>query len=86
MAFIKYALRIPLRMSDDMLLAGSEMIHGEVPCTYESCEAHAKLLAGHYNNGSETRPHELGTSGVILGQDPHPLKSNTTDSQEIKLD
>ena len=29
--FIKYALRIPLRMSDEMLLIGDDAIHGVSP-------------------------------------------------------
>jgi Amt family ammonium transporter len=86
MAFIKYVLRIPLRMTEDELLAGSEMVHGEVPYTFESCEAHAKLLAGHYIKKSDISPNEPGTGVVILGQDPNPLKSNGTESQEIKID
>lgn len=86
MAFIKYVLRIPLRMTEDELLAGSEVIHGEVPYTFESCEAHSKLLAGGYIKKSDISPSELGTGAVILGQDPHPLKSNGTESQEIKID
>jgi ammonium transporter, Amt family len=85
MAFIKYALRIPLRMPEDVLLAGSEMVHGEVPYTFEPCAAHAQLLAGQ-NARSEVRPSEIGMGGVILGQDPHPLKQNSTEPQEIKID
>lgn len=82
MGFIKYGLRIPLRMSEEELLAGSEMIHGEVPYTFGPCE----LLAGDYIKRSEIGVTELGTGGVIIGQDPHPLKSNGTDTQEIKID
>lgn len=34
MIFIKYVCRVPLRMSDDELIAGDDMLHGEVAYTF----------------------------------------------------
>ena len=33
--FIKYVLRIPLRMSDEMLIVGDDAVHGEAAYTFE---------------------------------------------------
>jgi Amt family ammonium transporter len=86
MCFIKYFLRIPLRMSEAELLAGSDMIHGEAAYVLGPCEAHEQLLAGYYIKKSETGPDELRMGGVTLGQDPHVEKGNGSSSQEVKLD
>jgi len=71
MCFIKYVCRIPLRMSEEQLLAGDNMIHGEAAYVLGPCEAHEHLLAGQYIKRSETGPGELGLGGVTIGQDPH---------------
>ena len=71
MCFIKYVLRVPLRMSEEQLLAGDDMIHGEAAYVFGPCEAHEHLLAGHYIKRSETGPGELGMGGVVMGEDPH---------------
>jgi ammonium transporter, Amt family len=42
--FIKYALRIPLRMSDEMLLIGDDAIHGVRSRHVVTNFAHASLL------------------------------------------
>jgi ammonium transporter, Amt family len=42
--FIQYALRIPLRMSDEMLLIGDDAIHGVSSCHVLTKFAHAPLL------------------------------------------
>lgn len=86
MCFIKYVLRIPLRMSEAELLAGSDMIHGEAAYVLGPCEAHEQLLAGHYIRRSEKGPGELGIGGVTMGQDPCVEKGNGSGSQEVKLD
>jgi len=70
MCFIKYVCRIPLRMSEEQLLAGDDMIHGEAAYVLGPCEAHEHLLAGHYIKRTHTGPGELGMGGVTLGQDP----------------
>jgi len=58
-------------MSEEELLAGDDMIHGEAAYVLGPCEAHEHLLAGHYMKRSETGPGELGMGGLTLGHDPH---------------
>lgn len=58
-------------MSEEELLAGDDMIHGEAAYVFGPCEAHEHLLAGHYIKRSNTGPGELGMGGVVMGQDPH---------------
>jgi Amt family ammonium transporter len=90
--FIKYVLRIPLRMSEAELLAGDDAVHGEAAYVLGPCEAHEHLLAGHYIKRSETGPGELGLGGAIIGHDPHakaelPAKSAGNGvGEEIKHD
>ncbi|KAJ9143028.1 Ammonium transporter [Pleurostoma richardsiae] len=40
MLFIKYVLRIPLRMSEEQLLLGDDAVHGEAAYVFGPCEAH----------------------------------------------
>jgi len=95
MCFIKYVLRVPLRMSEAELLAGDDAIHGEAAYVLGPCEAHEHLLAGHYIKRSETGPGELSMGGAIIGHDPHaggiaPVHEksagNGSGSSEIKHD
>lgn len=90
MCFIKYVLRVPLRMSEEQLLVGDDMIHGEAAYVFGPCEAHEHLLAGHYIKRSETGPGELGMGGVTMGEDPHAShgigKTSGNGSNEIKHD
>ncbi|KUJ16473.1 ammonium transporter [Mollisia scopiformis] len=88
MCFIKYVLRIPLRMSEEQMEAGDDMIHGEAAYVLGPCEAHEHLLAGHYVKRSETGPGELGMGGVTLGHDPHAMveKHSPSNSNELKAD
>ena len=93
MLFIKYVLRVPLRMTEEQLLAGDDMIHGEAAYVMGPCEAHEHLLAGHYIKRSDTGPGELGMGGVMtMGQDPHAGhghmqdKSSGSGGEEIKHD
>lgn len=58
-------------MSEEELLAGDDMIHGEAAYVLGPCEAHEHLLAGNYIKRSETGPGELSMGGVTMGQDPH---------------
>jgi Amt family ammonium transporter len=88
MLFIKYVLRVPLRMSEEELLAGDDMIHGEAAYVMGPCEAHEHLLAGHYIKRTETGPGELSMGGVTMGHDPN-LKDGSKSSgngDEIKHD
>ncbi len=43
--FIRYVLRIPLRMSEEQLIAGDDAIHGEAAYVLGPCEAHERLLS-----------------------------------------
>jgi len=65
MLFIKYVLRIPLRMSEAELEVGDDAVHGEEAYVFgDDFDAHRHLLAGHRrvpnNNDAEL--------GVIQGQ------------------
>lgn len=87
--FIKYVLRIPLRMSEEELLAGDDMIHGEAAYVLGPCGAHEHLLAGHYLKHADTVPGELGLGGVTMGQDPQAAEKSSgsgSGSGEIKQD
>jgi Amt family ammonium transporter len=86
MCFIKYVLRIPLRMSEAELLVGSEIIHGEVPYVFGPCEAHGQLSDGHHITTSQTSPGDFGKNVVTVGQDPHVGQGNGSDVQEVKLE
>ena len=90
MCFIKYVLRIPLRMTEEQLLGGDGIIHGEAAYVLGPCEAHENLLAGHYTKRSETGPGGLGMGGVFLGLDPQKdaVVGNSSGSggSEIKHD
>ncbi|RDW80414.1 hypothetical protein BP5796_05112 [Coleophoma crateriformis] len=81
LCFIKYVLRIPLRMSEEELLAGDSMVHGEAAYVLGPCEAHEHLLAGHYLRKTETGPQELSMGGVTMGQ--NPLAEQDKNGQEI---
>lgn len=56
--FIKYVLRIPLRMTEEELLIGDDMIHGE-----------AAYVFGDPLTGSNTN-REVESSPVTMGMDP----------------
>ncbi|OCK78409.1 ammonium transporter [Lepidopterella palustris CBS 459.81] len=47
MLFIKYVLRIPLRMTEEELMIGDDAIHGESAYTFHDVFAHAPTLHGH---------------------------------------
>lgn len=57
-------------MTDEELMVGDDMIHGEAAYVLGPCEAHEHLLAGHYIRRSETGPGELSMGGVTMGHDP----------------
>lgn len=73
--FIKYALRIPLRMSEEDLLIGDEAIHGE----------EAYIFHDDHYSGDPTRPRtdpELGHSGVAVVMTDD--KGGSEGSQKVK--
>jgi Amt family ammonium transporter len=84
--FIKYVCRIPLRMSEEELIAGSDLIHGEAPYVLGPCEAHEHLLPGNYIRKAGTNPGELPLGGVTMGQDPHGGKQSGSGTPEAKRD
>ena len=61
MAFIKYVLRIPLRMKEEDLLIGDMAVHGEEPYVFSD----GAVIYGH-----EGRPHNVGDieAAVQLGK------------------
>ena len=73
-------------MSEEELLAGDAMVHGEAPYVLGPCEAHEHLLAGHYIRRSDTHPGELAMGGVTMGHDPHPDKNSGSGTPEAKRD
>lgn len=83
MCFIKYVLRIPLRMSQEQMEAGDDMIHGEAAYVLGPCEAHEHLLAGHYVPRADTQPGELGMGGVTLGMDPRGRETREDGSGSV---
>lgn len=66
MIFIKYVCRIPLRMTEEQLLAGDDAIHGEAAYSFE-CDGHRSLLNGDYG---KRQTHGDGETGVTMGRDP----------------
>lgn len=78
-------------MSEEELLAGDMMVHGEAAYVLGPCEAHENLVAGHYMHRSETGPGELSMGGMTMGQDPNLIqethdKGKHSGSDEIKSD
>jgi hypothetical protein len=73
MCFIKYVLRIPLRMSEDELLAGDDAIHGEA----------AYVLAGELGMGGAIVGHDPHAIAPVAGEESN---GNGGGSQEIKQD
>jgi len=52
MCFIKYVLRIPLRMSEDDLLAGDDAIHGEAAYVFGGELGMGGAIAGPVETGA----------------------------------
>jgi ammonium transporter, Amt family len=73
-------------MSEEELLAGSDMIHGEAPYVFGPCEAHEHLVAGHYVKRPEAGPGELELGGLILGQESHAPNNSGSGTEEPKKD
>jgi hypothetical protein len=73
LVLIKYAFRVPLRMSDEALLIGDDAIHGEDAYTFE--ELPRSILYGDTERVPVRGDGELGT--------PIPGKSS---NDEVKSD
>ena len=80
MCFIKYVLRVPLRMSEELLEIGDYAIHGEEPYTFEYYNR--SMIEEQRDQGVieavDTEKAMSGSggsgSGVIVGQDPRSEK------------
>jgi Amt family ammonium transporter len=86
--FIKYVCRIPLRMTEEQLLVGDDMVHGEAAYMMGPCEAHQHLLSGNYANQSEAGPSGMGAGNVTMGQEvnPAPVEKSSGSGDQIKAD
>lgn len=89
MIFIKYVCRIPLRMTEEQLLAGDDGVHGEAAYSF-NCEGHQSLLNG---DRIRNQTHGDGETGFTLRKDPtrddsSGNQANTVvgDNEEIKRD
>ncbi|KUL89442.1 hypothetical protein ZTR_04306 [Talaromyces verruculosus] len=86
--FIKYVLRIPLRMSDEHLMVGDDAVHGEEAYAlfFEGERSHlslhgAGLESGHITEG-QTLPLTSPTSGHVSPAE----HSSSRDKDEVKMD
>lgn len=80
MVFIKYVLRIPLRMSEEEMLLGDDAVHGEAAYVFGPCEAHdpeSGYIQGEMLRAATTndRSGELGLGGTIPGTREHAEKT-----------
>ncbi|KAK3938722.1 ammonium transporter [Diplogelasinospora grovesii] len=87
--FIKYVLRIPLRMSEADLLLGDDAVHGEAAYVFGPCEAHDPENAG-YIQGEEimrtvsTNDAELSLGGPVAhATNPEKIHKNGESSGGI---
>lgn len=67
MLFIKYVLRVPLRMSEEQLLIGDDAVHGED--AYAFGEVPRSLLHGDTQRVQVSGDGEIGP--VIQGESPN---------------
>ena len=76
MCFIKYVLRIPLRMSDEQLLIGDYSMHGEE--AYVFGEGTSAFVNGPLR-GKETHGAAMGEdqAGIIMGKNPEVEERHT---------
>jgi ammonium transporter, Amt family len=76
LCFIKYVLRVPLRMSEAGLLAGDSTIHGEEAYVLGPCEAHEHMR-------DYVKRSDAEASGVTFGRDPleHEQASGTVNGK-----
>lgn len=72
MLFIKYVLRIPLRMSDEMLEIGDDAVHGEEAYTFFTPEETQSFMGRH------VRPQDLEAEAGVM------MQSLTPPGEELK--
>jgi len=82
MLFIKYVLRIPLRMSEADLLIGDYAIHGEEPYTFAHYNRLLLAPRGRGDDGSG----ELGLTGILEGRDPIPDIRRAEEERAMKIE
>jgi Amt family ammonium transporter len=66
--FIKYVLRIPLRMSDEMCMVGDDAFHGEAAYVFGPCDSHSGLIHGAVIPTSSNEGGELGIRDARHGR------------------
>jgi Amt family ammonium transporter len=71
MLFIKYVLRVSLRMNEEQLAVGDYAVHGEEPYTF-----------AHYNRN--LIPEAKKRTAVLMGQDPHEHNSGGSNGDDIE--
>ncbi|MCJ1305650.1 Ammonium transporter [Hypocenomyce scalaris] len=71
MMFIKFVLRVPLRMDRDHLLIGDYAVHGEEP--YAFGEGIRSVLNGDTERAPSSGDGEDGMGDVIMGKSPSPV-------------
>ena len=76
MCFIKYVLRIPLRMSEEQLLVGDYSMHGEE--AYVFGEGSGAFVSGHLR-GKDIHGVAMGEdqAGIIMGKNPEIEERHT---------
>jgi Amt family ammonium transporter len=78
--FIKHVLRVPLRMSEEDLLLGDEVVHGEAAYVFGPCDAHdpeSGYIHGEILRTETTNDAELGLGGVA-----HKHHAAATDAEK----
>ncbi|KAH8882573.1 ammonium transporter [Thozetella sp. PMI_491] len=85
MLFIKYVLRIPLRMSEEQLLLGDDAVHGEAAYVFGPCEMHdpeSGYIQGEMVHTTTTNDGELGIGGMTA---PPPMKEEAGKNGESSI-
>lgn len=79
MLFIKHVLRVPLRMSEEDLLAGDDAVHGEAAYVFGPCEAHDPESG--YIQG-EMVVHHVTSNDAELGLGGGPAASSAAEHEK----
>ncbi|TAQ85361.1 hypothetical protein B7494_g6329 [Chlorociboria aeruginascens] len=85
MMFIKFVLRVPLRMSDEHLAVGDFAVHGEEPYTFAHYNAKHALPANQKKRMVLRDRQEEGR-GVLVGKEPHSKVERHTSLGEGETD
>jgi len=79
MLFIRFVLRIPLRMSEEELLVGDDAIHGEAAYSLSDSYPPRSLIHG---DTERQAVNDGGELGIIQGKSPANGDSDITPSHE----